>query len=251
MCCFSARVNAVTDTNIFARSSAAGRQFLVYSMKYEAASELAMILPLPTPPAAPEDAVQFIDLSGYPEFFADLRKGFPEPVSRHKRLSLDLAPQPATLKVYEVGSFEASFAPQQQDFARLDPRFRLPDTVWRKLPQYRDWGFAVFKLKVGAKTVHPMAFEFPRRKAGELFFPTVHIHHGRVEAKAKFDHTLFCQRDYEERDWETSATIDGQPWPANQFMDIARTQDILNPASPVQRRRIQGKQKNEDIIIRI
>ena len=50
MCIFSLLVSSVANTNIFARSSVEGRQFLVYSMQYEADSELAMILPLPTPP---------------------------------------------------------------------------------------------------------------------------------------------------------------------------------------------------------
>ncbi len=158
MCCFSGNVTSVSDTNLFARSAVGDRQFLVYSMQYEADSELAMILPLPVPPAAPEDALQFIDLSGYPAFFADLRLGFPEPIPRGAPLQRLGAPQAKALRVYDVGSFEASFVPQPADFERLDGRFRLPAGVWDQLPQYRDWGFAVFKLKSGVRTVHPMAF---------------------------------------------------------------------------------------------
>ncbi len=32
-----------------------------------------------------------------------------------------------------------------------------------------------------------MAFEFPHRDPTRLFFPTVHVHDGRVHARAEFD----------------------------------------------------------------
>jgi hypothetical protein len=38
-----------------------------------------------------------------------------------------------------------------------------------------------------------MALDFPRRNPDELFFPTVHVHNGRFEPRATFDHLLFCQ----------------------------------------------------------
>ena len=59
-----------------------GRQFLAYSMIVNAEKELAMVLPLPVKVGATEEAVSFIDLSGYPDFFADLLKGFPAPTQR-------------------------------------------------------------------------------------------------------------------------------------------------------------------------
>ena len=69
----------------------------------------------------------------------------------------------------------------------------LPDSTWKRLPQYADWGFVVFKFRKGEAHVHPMAFAFPTRHANQLFFPTVHIHDGTVPATADFDHTLYCQ----------------------------------------------------------
>jgi hypothetical protein len=163
MCCFSRPVDRVANTNIFARPAKDGRQYLVYSMTLSAKEDLAMILPLPVPKNPPEDAVRFISLKEYPGFFGDLKNGFPEPPSpkvdsRSRPPTLGQAPP---LKVVEVGSFEASFVPAIKDFDRLDERFRLSGDVWGKLPQYKDAGFAVFKLKPGTKTVHPMAFEFP------------------------------------------------------------------------------------------
>src|SRR4051812_32436714 len=106
MCCFSQKVELVADTNIFARGSKDGRQFLVYSMRFKAGEDLSMILPVPTPKASPEDAVKFITLEKYPNLFEDLRKGFPQPESNAPRgggakLALDdTAPK---LKVVEVG----------------------------------------------------------------------------------------------------------------------------------------------------
>jgi hypothetical protein len=65
MCCFSRKVDLVADTNIFARASKEGRQFLVYSMRFKAGEELSMILPIPVPKRTKDDAVEFIDLKKY------------------------------------------------------------------------------------------------------------------------------------------------------------------------------------------
>jgi len=119
-----------------------------------------------------------------------MENGFPVIVTRSKS-SVELT-EP-TLQVHEVGSFEASFVPTLNDFDRLDSRFRLPEQIWHQLPIYEDYAFAVFKLKPGAKQIHPMAFEFPRRNIDQMFFPTVHIHDGKVDVKAHFDHSLYCQ----------------------------------------------------------
>src|SRR5688572_14325119 len=141
MCCFSRPVQSVRATNIFARSTEGGRQFLVYSMKLRAKEELAMVLPLPVKAGSGEKAVSFIDLKGYPEFFADLSKGFPMPLGASPMSrSLGAAPPAAKLEVVTVGSFEASFVPTVADFARLDERFRLPPGTWEKLPAYSNHG---------------------------------------------------------------------------------------------------------------
>src|SRR5207302_5703077 len=138
-----------------------------------------MILPLPVKTPAAENDVEFIDLQGYPNFFTDLEQGFPKQ-RNHNAIDESAPPaSAATLRVLQVGSFEASFVPTITDFSRLDERFRLPHDVWDKLPGYKTYGFAVFKLKPGAMTVHPMAFSFPRQNINSLFFPTVHIHDGK------------------------------------------------------------------------
>ena len=250
MCIFSPHISTVSNTKIFARSAAGGRQFLVYAMQYEAGSEVAMILPLPVPSAAPEDAVRFIDLSGYPEFFDDMGKGFilPQPARLGRGPSFLDEPK---LIVHQVGSFEASFVPALRDFARLDERFLLPKRTWDQLPHYADYGFAIFKLKAGTVKVHPMAFEFPRRDPGELFFPTVHIHDGSVAPDARFDHVLYCQTSHRQDGWLVSSNELPalHPSPARRFMDIDRAQGIIAPDALVQLKHLFGMQPNRDIVI--
>ena len=242
MCCFSGKVE-VSGTNIFARAAKAGRQFLVYSMQFKAADEVAMILPIPTPKDSAEDAVKFINLEKYEDFFDDVLKGFPPPRDLKKDDTKSIAP--GSIKVVEVGKFVASFVPAVKDFARLDKQFRLPDGVWEKLPQYKDFGFAVFKLKKPGKEgqkVHPMAFEFPREDKKILFFPTVHIHDGTVPAKAKFDHSLFCQvTDESPMNWKES------PGLADSFVKVKETQGIVDGSAHVYWKQMAGTFENKDV----
>ena len=252
MCCFSRPVDLVADTNIFARPSKDGRQFLVYSMKFQAGEDLAMILPIPTPEKSPEDAVKFLNLEKYPEFFDDLKAGFPVPPPPRAKAAPGglggLGAEPK-LAVVEVGKFVASFVPTIKDFARVDAQFKLPDGVWDKLPQYKDFGFAVFKLKKGEKggtqKVHPMAFEFPRADKGVLFFPTVHIHDGTVPAKARFDHAMYCQLDAPApMSWTES------PGLAEGFMKkLKEAHGIINPKGHVYRRTLRGTYENKDVAV--
>ncbi|MFO0842947.1 MAG: hypothetical protein U0797_11205 [Gemmataceae bacterium] len=248
MCCFSRHVERVANTSIFARASKDDRQYLVYSMTLSAKEDLAMILPIPTPKDAAEDAVKFISLKDYPAFFKDMAMGFyvPPPTRASfgapKSAKKDAAPK---LKVVEVGSFEASFVPAVKDFARLDERFRLPPGTWDELPAYKDYGFAVFKLKKGEKEIHPMAFEFPRRNKRSLFFPTVHIHDGKVHKTATFDHALYCQATAGENtmSWTESRQ------PASLFMKPDKAAGLVVKNLHVHRLLISGRKANQDTIL--
>lgn len=249
MCCFSRPVESVSSTNIFARDAGAGRQFLVYSMSYQASEELAMVLPLPVVPSSAEDAVKFIDLHDYKDFFKDLKSGFPEKESAslfRSRSKSDAMPASRHLEVVNVGSFEASFVPQIKDFSRLDARFRLPDGVWNKLPAYAKFGFAVFKLKKDADSVHPMALSFPRADPNKLFFPTVHIHDGKVHDTARFDHSLYAQIGSQYRrvsDWRES------PQAAQSFMQIKQSQGLIDGNSHCYLKTMTGNLKNQDTYV--
>jgi len=239
MCCFSGAISRIGNTRIFARATDSDTQYLVYQMEYAADTDLAMILPLPTPPNASEAALRFIDLSAYPQFFQDLAQGFPKPRSLP---ALGESTAQSDLQVQRVGSFDASFVPSRAEFARLDARFRIADELWDEFPEYHDYGFAVFKLRPDAHTVHPMAFEFPMRDARLLFFPTVHIHNNKVEANAYFDHDLFCQHHV---GWLRSYDN------AQAFMNIPATQGIVAPDKRVERLTVRGIHPNSDIVLEL
>jgi hypothetical protein len=262
MCCFSRPVPYVAGTRIFARALDDARQALVYSMSFGATdAELAMILPLPVPPSPAEDAVSFVSLEGYDRIFTDMERAFGVPLVEMTRSTRSRSVQAVpTLIVHDVGDFEASFVPAQADFDRLDPRFRIAPEVWAQLPQYADWGFAVFKLKQKPRglwarltgrgpekqTVHPMAFVFPVRDPGSLFFPTVHIHDGEVHAEARFDHTLYCQPGPvagATRNWDRSETALGE------HVDPVRSRGLIDPDALCFRTTLRGVLPNRDQIL--
>lgn len=266
MCCFSLPIKHVSKTEIFAgeaRAPAAAttEQFLVYKMSVQLDEELAMILPLPVPPGCGDDVVGFLDLSGYDGFFQDLARGFPERLLYAKSRSLVPSRGPARpmLQVHSVGAFEASFVPSVGDFDRLDPRFRLPRETWASLPAYADYGFAVFKLRRKAglgglwqslrgkkQSFHPMALRFPRRDPSALFFPTVHIHDGKVYGQADFDHTLYCQLP---AGWATPSDWERSTQPLKGFADPRRSLGILDGEAPCWRLVLEGTRTNRDTLV--
>ncbi len=171
-----------------------GRQILAYEMMFAAAKPVAMILPLPTPPGGAEDGVRFISLEKYPKLFEDLYMAFRWPDGPER--SIDTPSRSLeTLAVHVVGAFVASFVPTLADFARLDPRFRIPPGTVDRVPDYLDYGFVVFQLGAAKQRarVHPMAFEFSTRDPERLFFPLLHVHDGQLYTEATFDHVLYAQ----------------------------------------------------------
>lgn len=248
MCCFTGRVHEVSSTNIYARALPNGRQMLAYGMTVGFDADVAMVLPLPVTRGAGEHALTFIDMSSAPKFFDDLDALYPKPPSSAGAWLAPAAIPPAkALVVHDVGDFEASFVPSLADFSRLDARFRLGDDVWRALPEYGDWGFAVFKLKRAgaARKVHPMAFDFPMRERDAVFFPTVHVHDGAVHDRAPFDHTLYFQPD---PSWEAIVTAFRAPTPTSSMPAPSRA--FVDDAAPVYRELHRGELPNDDIWMR-
>lgn len=169
MCCFTRPVREVSATNIFARADKENAQFLVYEMRVAATEPVAMVLPLPVDQSKGENGVRFIDLQGYPNLFESLYFTF-SPPPKNAEYFMGMGGGGRSLAVQKVGAYDASFVPTIADFLRLDERFRLPDETWKKLPAYKDWGFAVFKLRPGEQRYHPMAFSFDRKSDAALFF---------------------------------------------------------------------------------
>lgn len=248
MCCFSvatptgliARLFAkkvhVSHTHIFARMVEAGVQALAYGMTLASAREVAMVLPLPVRPGSGEGAVRFVDLQQHPRMFDDLSALF----EIEQTLGLPKGGPwrfqgRQTLTVHQVGSFVASYVPTRADFARLDPRFRMPEVLFDAVPHYGDYGFAVFQLQSGTHTIHPMAFTFPTREPGKLFFPTVHVHDGRFHKTAHFDHALYYQHARGSSDDEVAMVPPSQAYEGLVALD-----------QRVSRRKLHGKLANAD-----
>jgi hypothetical protein len=258
MCCFAfptptsliaalfTRPVRVSKTQIYARLDG-DHQLVAYAMNLRTSTDVAMILPLPVRPGTDEPDVQFVDLSGAKNLFHLLHEAFSPPMmtaAKRGGFSLpDLSRSRPPLVVRDVGAFEASFVPTVDDFDRLDPRFRLPTTVWSQLPVH-DFGFAVFKLRStsGPAEIHPMAFRFPTRDPGRIFFPTLHVHDGKAHATARFDHALYYQRD--------DGSVDGDHDTA--WLDSAVTEASSRSAGfvladrPLARAVLQGKRTNAD-----
>jgi hypothetical protein len=171
-------------------------------------------------------------------------------------------PRPPRLKVHDVGDFEASFVPTPADFARLDPRFRLPERVLTDLTSYGDWGFAVVQLRRSMtglwgwlrrtrNTMQPLALEFPTRDPDRLFFPTLHVHDGQVHGEARFDHTLYWQHPRgvtvppARGPLALGATMDVSG-PAAGFVKVDRAHDLVDGEAPCHRRVLVGTLPNHD-----
>lgn len=259
MCIFSGPVYDVSETKIFCRVKE-GRQTLVYSMDVEFDNPVAMVLPIPTK-SHKEDAVTFINLKEKADFFKELDKPFEV---RTRGMSKGLCASP--LKVHEVGNYIASFVPHRLFFERLDEAFRLNDSIWDKLPQYANFGFAVFQLKSenrGAKNhYHPMGFTFPIKNENEIFFPTVHIHDGEVPDRGDFDHAIYWQFDKDIKRFlvkETSGVKRGQfvefddNYPMIQKSSktaLAYTNsELVDPNMVIYKANIYGEKENKDLYV--
>ncbi len=245
MCMFSQAVDRVSDTRIFGRVSA-GLQQLVYEMRVASVHDLAMVLPLPIAQIPSERAFRFIDLHAYPEFFSDLDSCFLKPQA------LSTGPisggmMRGLLEVEQIGAYDASFVPTLQDFDRLDPRFRLPPEVWSQVPHYRNYGFAVFKIRKGDTRAHPMAMAFETRDSARLFFPTLHVHDGTLHQKAHFNHELFAQGSASAfEDWESAVDQVKEVMKLKTAFREDQSKGIIDAEARVFKYVIRGRQKNQD-----
>jgi hypothetical protein len=257
MCIFSLAVESVSKTRIFARLTEKETQFLVYQMAYESAETNAMILPIPVRQPTDSNTMRFISLKSYSNFFDDLAKGFP---FKSPFISIGCGgPKSAQtmLDVLNVGNYIASFVPTLSDFSRLDERFTLPASTWAKVPQYANYGFAVFQLAAGSLTPHPMAFEF-KTATEEIYFPTLHIHDGEVHKAEEFDHVLYLQHaGFDSRvypyqnanELDESTGLVRSEHAAKTFCDIDRCQGIIDGDLLVHYKMIDGIQPNCDTTI--
>jgi hypothetical protein len=248
MCIFSGKVAQVGGTSIFC-TSLGDEHATVYEMSATVETELAMLLPVPVRLGASEDDLRFVNLEDYRGFFADMKKLWDDPVAfASDSIIGNRGMAKGLLRVQDVGAYEASFAPTMADLDRLDPRFKLPKSVFDMLPDYDTFGFAVFKLKEGrgSKRFHPMAYAYPAEDRRHLFFPTVHVHDGTVESVSEYDHRLYFQHGNEfgpVAGWEVS---DFSP---SQVMRMDKSAGLLRPSEKVSRLRVVGEHDNCDHVL--
>jgi hypothetical protein len=258
MCCFSVASPGslimrlftpkvhVSSTSIFVRMLEPGVQALAYGMDLKTALEVAMVLPVPVVPGSGESALRFVDLSPHPRMFSELAELFEVSMGQPKGGPLRFSSQQRQLAVHDIGAFVASYVPTRADFSRLDPRFRMPDVLFDAVPQYADYGFAVFQLKPGNVTVHPMAFTFPTRDPEKLYFPTVHVHDGRFRKTAKFDHSLYYQHPRCTH-VDTPSPVRGFEGDAASWMTPSKSYvELVDTKRPMVRRTLRAKLPNQD-----
>jgi len=245
MCIFSKSVNKVSDTSIFLSSLSNQRHATVYQTKVSMSDVNAMILPVPG------ESIQFVSMEKYPEFFEDMAKLWPKEVRRSRSVAKSM-----TLAVERVGDYLASVVPSIADFDKLDPLFKLPEMVWEQLPDYTGFSFVVFKLVPRENDLHlsnkfhPMAYTYMPHDPFKFFFPTVHVHDGKVDDLDDYDHTLYFQMNQHfnsvPRDWEMSSRS-----VPSAVIDVNKT--ILMPGvtlvdrlAPICRKEVKGNITNQD-----
>lgn len=253
MCIMSQHVEDISNTSIFVSDLGRGVHCTVYEMKVDTRVPVAMILPVPILQGQGEDALKFVNLQGYPDFFKDMEKLYPVPKTLGVVGVAGGFRSRNPLKAHDVGDFIASYAPNRASMLRLDAQFRLAHNIWNSLPDYSNFGFAVFQIKPGqeSKKIHPMAYTYPAENPEELFFPTVHVHDGsNVEAQSSFDHKLYTQASPNFQfvhstpaSWEAS-----KPYPES-VVDMEKAQGLLRPAAQVIRRKIYGTYPNADYVL--
>jgi hypothetical protein len=242
MGCFSGRVDQVADTKIFARLAPPDRQVLIYELKLAGDNPVAMVLPVPTPTGAGDDAVRFVSLEGYPDLFDDLEKAFPLGLQRRAVTEGLSRSRPIdTLQVHEIGAFISSFVPSIDELDRIDPKFRISTALFEQIPEYAGWGYVVFQLSVHPDwltRIPPMAFEFKTRNPDQLYFPLLHVDDGSVHPTTWYAHRLYMQGTSRES-WDSTASLDGA-------VDLRRAAGLVLDA-PAWRTAMNGERPNDHL----
>ncbi|MBI5566494.1 MAG: hypothetical protein HY870_16460 [Chloroflexi bacterium] len=244
---FSMPIRVASTFNYFARANA-DHQFLACNFRYEAETPFTLILPLPTPPDTPASAVRFINLSGYDEFFSDMRRGFPN-------LTRDTGKQSFTDRLLEkvrdwldldTTQIEFAFFPNRTVLAEMHDSWPVSDAVWASLEPYAACGLVGLKLEAGANRLPPIAFEYPRRNLDELAFPTAH--NLPQSSAVTLRHALYAQTSKRSLEWRISINAeDERPLRAREFVKTDRTLGLIDPDQPIVSRRLAGPTGNVDV----
>jgi hypothetical protein len=201
MGCYSRPVERLERTRLFGRVQG-DWQILALQVGVRTTEPVALVVPLPVV-VGEDDAVRFLEPGA--SFFDELGALFdggeaPPP-------PMDAGP-----------AIESTFIASMADLGQLDPAYQLPRSVWQRLGEYWDYGFAVFRIPEGTFQGTPLALRFRTRARSSLFFPTVHVDEGAVSAVADFDHALYMQTVDAFAVGHTHANLDSQQ-PSDDFDD--------------------------------
>jgi hypothetical protein len=222
------------------------KQFLVYSMNYRVGEDLAMVLPLPVPVGSKEDAVQFIDLHGYGEFFADLQSGFPVAASDKRRplsRSMPSHCRQRRSRWFRSAASKRRLCRRSKTLRASMLGFACRTGFGTSCPPTKSRGLRCSSCaRMPARCIR-WRLRFLAPIASKLFFPTVHIHDGKVHDTAHFDHSLYCQVGSQygkTTGWEETPQL------ASAFVKVAATKGIVDGSAHCYRKTILGNQKNQD-----
>ena len=220
MCMMIGRAQ-VKVTRIFATKHA-GKDVLVYEAAIMTPESNAMVLPIPI--RAGSGPIELVDLSAFPQMFAEIALYYNGPVEPADAWGRPEAP-PQKLEVFTVGAFKASIVPSLDQLGQLDDRFHIQPGFRELLAErYGDWAFVVYQLAPGNHILHPFGVAFESRFQEQLFFPTLHVHDGaHAAAKAGFAHSLYAQ----------GASLEVRQLPFNDQLPRSPRQSWGDPPPPV------------------
>jgi len=219
------------------------RQVLAMEMRVNLPRDMALIVPLPTIPNAGRDALRLLR-PGTSALFAQLQSGFSKSDSQNERRERqdDLSDSGVrTRRFVEAAPYDTLYLPSMDDFGLIDNEFQLSSQLVGAFSPYRDYGFAVLKLRAAANArLRSIAFSFPTRDTSHLYFPTFQYRDGTVHNTVMFDVTLYAQ-NAEKSAW------DGTAVEAGDFMSMDDGAEVISVERTVQRRVLYGEKANEDI----
>lgn len=234
-----AEVNAV---NLFARTFT-GEQALAIDLRFTAAEETALIVPLPVPQDGREDAVRFIPLHLYRPFFAHMGRGFEPRTDRRDKRREDHEDEehlPRTVRFTSRVATRSLYVPSVAAFQTLCPEHVLPEALLSLRPEYADYGFAVFVLPAGDNVrIAPLGLYFRTSEPKHIYFPTFQYTGDALGSAANFDDTLYCQRA-ELTGWDETSQS------AEAFVECRHAHGLVEPDRVIQRRVLYGPLENHD-----
>lgn len=238
---FSQRPNGIADLTLFG-CTREGRQSLAVSLRISAATDLALIVPVPVTPGATETDVRLLSTDGSQSLFDSLASGFVGSAERPHRQDAEEADAPRTVRYAAAQAMRAYYVPSIADFDQVGPHLRFPEAALASRPEYASYGFYVFELPAGQDVrIVPMAFDFPTRHPEAVYFPTWYGDPTWMPEEGHRDITVYTQFG-ERLGWQETRET------ATRFVNAGASRGLIAPDRTVQRKILFGDGNNEDLL---